>query len=37
MEEDVKSEEIIVLDKGVDGAFSVDMGCCPGGIGMAKQ
>lgn len=37
MEENAKSEEIIVLDKGVDGAFSITGSCCTGGVGIAKQ
>lgn len=37
MEENAKREDIIVLDKGVDDTFSVDMACCPGGNGMATR
>lgn len=35
MEDDIKSEELIVLEKGVEGAFSFDMVCCPGSMAKA--
>lgn len=35
MKEDEK--EVVILDKGIDDAFSVDMACCPGGNGLASR